>query len=90
MTLIPFDQRDGSIWMNGSLVPWQDAKTHTLSHGLHYASLVFEGERVYNGKIFKGPEHTERLRISCQILDFDMPASNECDGCGKGLSDQGQ
>jgi branched-chain amino acid aminotransferase len=77
MTLIPFDQRDGSIWMNGALVPWQDAKTHTLSHGLHYASLVFEGERVYGGKIFKGREHTERLRTSCQILDFDMPVSDE-------------
>ena len=77
MTLIPFDQRDGSIWMNGSLVPWQDAKTHTLSHGLHYASLVFEGERVYNGKIFKGREHTQRLRTSCQILDFDMPVSDD-------------
>ena len=77
MTLIPFDQLDGSIWMNGALVPWQDAKTHTLSHGLHYASLVFEGERVYSGKIFKGREHTERLRTSCQILDFDMPVSND-------------
>jgi branched-chain amino acid aminotransferase len=77
MTLIPFDQRDGSIWMNGALVPWQDAKTHTLSHGLHYASLVFEGERVYGGKIFKGREHTERLRTSCQILDFDMPVSDD-------------
>ena len=76
MTLIPFDQLDGSIWMNGALVPWQDAKTHTLSHGLHYASLVFEGERVYGGKIFKGREHTERLRTSCQMLDFDMPVSD--------------
>jgi branched-chain amino acid aminotransferase len=77
MTLIPFDRRDGSIWMNGALVPWRDAKTHTLSHGLHYASLVFEGERVYGGKIFKGREHTERLRSSCQILDFDMPVSDD-------------
>jgi branched-chain amino acid aminotransferase len=77
MTLIPFDQRDGSIWMNGTLVPWREAKTHTLSHGLHYASMVFEGERVYGGKIFKGREHTERLRTSCQILDFDLPVSDD-------------
>jgi branched-chain amino acid aminotransferase len=77
MVIIPFDQRDGSIWMNGELVPWRNAKTHTLTHGLHYASLVFEGERVYGGKIFKGREHTERLRTSCNILDFDLPISND-------------
>jgi branched-chain amino acid aminotransferase len=77
MSLIPFDQRDGSIWMNGELVPWRDAKTHTLSHGLHYASLVFEGERVYGGTVFKGREHTERLRTSCNILDFDLPITND-------------
>ena len=77
MALIPFDDRDGSIWMNGEIVPWRDAKTHTLSHGLHYASLVFEGERVYGGNIFKGREHTERLRNSCQLLDFDLPISDD-------------
>ena len=54
MALIPFDDRDGSIWMDGEIVPWRDAKAHTLSHGLHYASLVFEGERVYAGKSSKG------------------------------------
>ena len=71
MALIPFDDRDGTIWLNGEMLPWRDAKTHTLSHGLHYASLVFEGERVYSGTIFKGREHTERLRNSCKIMDFD-------------------
>ena len=76
MALIPFDDRDGSIWLNGELLPWRDAKTHTLSHGLHYASLVFEGERVYSGNIFKGREHTERLRNSCKLMDFDIPISD--------------
>ena len=77
MALIPFDDRDGLIWLNGEMVDWRDAKTHTLSHGLHYASLVFEGERAYGGTIFAGVEHTERLRGSCQMLDFDIPISNE-------------
>ena len=53
MTLFPYDDRDGIIWFNGSLTPWRDAKLHVLSHGLHYASSVFEGERVYGGNIFK-------------------------------------
>ena len=77
MALIPFDDRDGLIWLNGEMVDWRDAKTHTLSHGLHYASLVFEGERAYGGTNFAGAEHTERLRASCQMLDFDIPISNE-------------
>jgi len=77
MALIPFDDRDGSIWLNGEIIPWRDAKTHTLSHGLHYASLVFEGERVYSGMIFKGREHTERLRNSCKLMDFDIPISDD-------------
>ena len=77
MALIPFDDRDGSIWMDGEIVPWRDAKAHTLSHGLHYASLVFEGERVYAGKIFKGREHTVRLRQSSKLLDFDLPISDD-------------
>ena len=76
MALIPFDDRDGSIWFDGEMVPWRDAKTHSLSHGLHYASLVFEGERVYSGHIFKGAEHTARLRASAKILDFDVPISD--------------
>ena len=53
MTVIPFDQRDGFIWMNGEFVPWRDAKVHVLTHALHYASAVFEGERAYGGEIFK-------------------------------------
>ena len=77
MGLIPFDDRDGSIWLDGEIVPWRDAKVHTLSHGLHYASLVFEGERSYGGRIFKCREHTERLRNSANIMDFDVPISND-------------
>ena len=77
MALIPFDDRDGSIWFDGEMLPWRDAKTHSLSHGLHYASLVFEGERVYSGRVFKGGEHTARLRASAKILDFDVPISDD-------------
>jgi branched-chain amino acid aminotransferase len=77
MALIPFDDRDGLIWMNGEMIPWRDARTHSLTHALHYASQVFEGERAYGGKIFKSREHTERLRASCQYLDFDLPLANE-------------
>ncbi len=61
MSLIPFDDRDGHIWLDGKLVPWRDAKLHVLSHGLHYASCVFEGERVYDGTVFKLTEHSQRL-----------------------------
>jgi branched-chain amino acid aminotransferase len=64
MAEVPFDQLDGHIWMNGEFVPWKDAKVHVLTHGLHYASAVFEGERAYGGEIFKLTEHTERLHES--------------------------
>ena len=77
MALIPFDDRDGSIWFDGEMVTWRNAKTHCLSHGLHYASLVFEGERVYSGQVFKGAEHTARLRTSAKMLDFDVPVYDE-------------
>jgi branched-chain amino acid aminotransferase len=77
MATPPFDQRDGFIWYNGALVPWREAKLHVLSHGLHYASAVFEGERAYNGVIFKSREHSERFRRSAQILDFEIPYSVE-------------
>ena len=77
MVLIPFDDRDGSIWFDGELIPWRNAKTHCLSHGLHYASLVFEGERVYSGRVFKGAEHTTRLRTSAKMLDFDVPVYDD-------------
>ena len=71
----PFDQREGVIWYDGKLVPWSDATLHVLSHGLHYASAVFEGERAYGGEIFKSTEHSERLRDSAQMLDFEIPYS---------------
>ena len=77
MALLPFDDRDGRIWLDGSLVPWRDAKLHVLSHGLHYASAVFEGERAYRGNIFRLRDHTERLINSGRILAFDMPWSAE-------------
>ena len=77
MAVIPFDKRQGTIWFNGELVEWQDAKVHVLTHGLHYASSVFEGERAYAGKIFKSKEHTERFRTSAQLMDFDIPYTDE-------------
>ena len=73
--LIAFDDRDGYIWFNGKLVEWRDAKVHVLNHGLHYASCVFEGERVYNKKIFKSFEHSKRLHASAEILGFKIPFS---------------
>lgn len=80
MALIPFDDRDGYIWMDGSLVPWRDARLHVLSHGLHYASGVFEGERAYAGHIFRLRAHTERLIRSAELLGFALPYSaNEID-----------
>ncbi|MGB8276244.1 MAG: branched-chain amino acid aminotransferase [Alphaproteobacteria bacterium] len=77
MTIIPYDDRDGSIWFNGKLVPWREAKVHVLNHGLHYGSCVFEGERVYQGRIFKLREHSERLFQSARILGFEIPYSLE-------------
>ncbi|MEM7749940.1 MAG: branched-chain amino acid aminotransferase [Pseudomonadota bacterium] len=73
--LLSFDDRDGLIWLNGELIPWRDAKLHVLSHGLHYASAVFEGERAYGGVIYKLREHTDRLIEGAQVLDFDIPYS---------------
>jgi len=70
-----YDRLEGVIWYDGKLVPWADANLHVLSHGLHYASAVFEGERAYGGKIFKTREHAERLKRSAQILDFEIPYS---------------
>jgi branched-chain amino acid aminotransferase len=77
MALVPFDDRDGVIWYDGAMVPWRDAKLHVLSHGLHYASGVFEGERAYGGHIFKLRAHTERLIESARILGMTMPWSVE-------------
>ncbi len=77
MQLIPFDNREGFIWMNGSVLKWNQAKIHVLNHGLHYGSCVFEGIRVYNRKIFKLKEHIERLFFSAKILDLDIPYKRE-------------
>jgi branched-chain amino acid aminotransferase len=71
--LLPMDQRDGVIWLDGALVPWRDARVHVLSHGLHYASAVFEGERVYGGQVFQLAAHGRRLLRSCAIMDMECP-----------------
>jgi branched-chain amino acid aminotransferase len=73
MAGIPMDQRDGWIWFDGEMVPWKDAKVHVLTHGLHYASAVFEGQRAYGGEVFKLREHTNRLIASAGMLDFKLP-----------------
>ena len=75
--MIPYDKRDGKIWYNSELVDWQDVKLHVLSHGLHYASFVFEGLRVYDGEIFKLKEHTERLFHSAKRMDIEIPYSKD-------------
>ena len=72
---VPFDQRPDLIWFDGKLIPTAECKISVLTHGLHYASCVFEGERAYGGKIFKGTEHSERLKNSARILDFEIPYS---------------
>ena len=77
MQQLPFDKRSGKIWFNNELCEWQDARVHIISHGMHYASLVFEGLRVYNTKIFKLEEHIERLFNSARILDMKIPYSNQ-------------
>lgn len=77
MAGVPFDKLEGVIWFNGEFVPWADAKVHVLTHGLHYASSVFEGERAYNGVIFKLREHTERLHYSANLMGFKLPYSVE-------------
>lgn len=76
-TMLNFDDQDGQIWFDGALIPWRDANLHVLSHGLHYGSCVFEGERVYGGQVFRLREHTERLINSGKILGFDIPYSLE-------------
>jgi len=91
MATVPFDKLDGYIWMNGEFVAWADARIHVLTHGLHYASAVFEGERAYGGEIFKLREHTERLHESARILGFRIPYSvEEIDrACNELLAKQG-
>ncbi len=75
MQLIPFDNRDGFIWMNGKTIKWNEAKIHVLNHGLHYGSCVFEGIRIYEKKIFKLKEHVKRLFHSAKVLDLNIPFS---------------
>ena len=77
MEMIPYDKRSGKIWFNGQTVNWEDAQIHVLNHGLHYASCVFEGERVYDGEIFKLEEHTERLFYSAKRMGIKMPYSQK-------------
>ncbi len=74
---LPYDDRDGWIWLDGEFVPWREAKVHVLTHALHYASSVFEGARMYNGNIFALEEHSARLRRSAEILDFEIPYSTQ-------------
>ena len=75
--MIPYDKREGKIWYNNELVDWNDVKVHVLSHGLHYASCVFEGERVYDGEIFKLEEHTKRFFYSAERMGFEIPYTLE-------------
>ena len=91
MAGVPFDQLDGDIWYNGEFVQWGDAQVHVLTHGLHYASAVFEGERAYGGEIFKLTEHTERLHKSAEYLGFEIPWTVQQidDACKETLKRQG-
>ena len=91
MASMPFDQLDGEIWYNGEFVDWKDAQVHVLTHGLHYASSVFEGLRAYGGEIFKLREHTDRLIKSADYLGFEIPFSaDEIDAaCVEALKRQG-
>ena len=77
METVPYDKRSGKIWFNGDLVDWKDAKVHVLNHGLHYASCVFEGVRVYDGEIFKLAEHTKRLFHSAKRMGMQIPYSEK-------------
>ena len=91
MAGVPYDQMSGQIWYNGEFVDWEDAKVHVLTHGLHYASSVFEGERAYEGKIFKLEEHTDRLFFSADELGFEIPFSKDeiNQACNDTLEKQG-
>lgn len=75
MSFIPYDDRDGFIWMDGDFVPWREANVHVLTHGMHYASTVFEGERAYSGEIYRSEHHSQRLEKSAKILGFELPFS---------------
>ena len=73
--IVPFDDRDGWIWLDGKMLPWREANIHVLTHALHYASSVFEGQRAYDGKIFRLSDHSARLRKSAELLGFELPWS---------------
>src|SRR5260221_9113578 len=75
--IVPFDQRDGALWLDGKIVPWRDGQVHVLTHGLHFASCVFEGERIYSGRIYKHEEHIRRLFGSADILGIKIPYTEE-------------
>jgi branched-chain amino acid aminotransferase len=77
MTSVPYDDRDGWIWMDGDFVPWREAKIHVLTHSLHYGAAVFEGERCYNGRIFESDQHSRRLKRSAEIVGYEIPWSVE-------------
>ena len=77
MNTPPMDDRDGVIWYNGKLVPWREAKVHILVHSLHYGNAVFEGARIYNGKVFRLTDHSARLIKSAKMLAYDLPYSVE-------------
>ena len=86
MTLLPFDNRDGWLWLDGSLVPWRDAKLHVLSHGLHYASAVFEGEGAYAGNILRLHDHTDRLINSGRALGLEIaPPADQTDAASNAV-----
>ena len=91
MTTVSFDDLEGHIWMNGEFLKWADARVHVLTHGMHYASAVFEGERAYGGRIFKLTEHTRRLHDSARLLGFRIPwtADEIDDVCNRLLAKQG-
>ena len=86
--MIPYDKRSGKIWYNGELVDWSDVKVHVLSHGLHYASCVFEGERVYDGTIFKLEEHTSRLFHSARRMGLKFHIVSEINSASKIIATQ--
>ena len=75
--IIPFDERDGSLWLDGRMVPWREAKAHVMTHALHFASSVFEGERIYGGRIYKHDEHIARLFGSAAILGITIPYTED-------------
>lgn len=91
MAGIPFDQLQGYIWFDGKVVPWSEAQVHVLTHGLHYGSSVFEGQRAYGGQIFKLEEHTKRLHASANILGFEIPWTEQQinDACNEMLAKNG-